>query len=66
MFKLIKQVLIGLVIFNRSSASIVNASGHKCISLHNEQCMTQVTILSLMCILMNTVKNYVTIHFQLI
>ena len=42
MFRLIKQVFIGLL------ASIVDASNHtKCISLRNQQCMTQPTLINL-------------------
>ena len=42
MFRLIKQVLFGLL------AGIVNASNHtKCISLRNQQCMTQATFINL-------------------
>ena len=42
MFALIKQIFIGLL------ASIVNASNHsKCISLKNQQCMIQPTLINL-------------------
>ena len=42
MFGLIKQMLIGLLV------SIFNASNHiKCISLNNQQCMTQRTLINL-------------------
>ena len=42
MFRLIKQVLIGLL------ASMRNISNHtKCISLKNQQCMIQPTLINL-------------------
>ena len=45
---LIKQVFIGLLRFNRSLASIVNTSDStKCISLNNQHCMTQSTLINL-------------------
>ena len=65
MFGLIKQVFIGLLSFIKSLSSIANTPDHvKCISLNNQQCMTQPTLL--IHILMNTLKDYVTIHLQLI
>ena len=48
MFELIKQVFIGLLFLSRSLASIVNSPGHtKCLSLNNQQCMTQPTVVNL-------------------
>ena len=48
MFGLIKQVFIVLLIFSRSLANILNAPNHrKCISLNNQQCMTQPTLINL-------------------
>ena len=42
MFGLIKKMFIGLL------ASIVNASNHaKCVSLNNQQCLTQPTLINL-------------------
>ena len=45
----------------------VSASNHtKCVSLSNQKCMIQPTVnLLLIYILMNTVKNFTIIHFQL-
>ena len=65
MFGLIKQVFVGLLSFIKSLSSIANTPDHvKCISLNNQQCMTQPTLL--IHILMNTLKDYVTTHLQLI
>ena len=48
MFGLIKQVFIGLVCFGRFLASIVNTPGHtKCITLNNQPCITQSTLIIL-------------------
>ena len=48
MLELIQQVFIGLLILSGFSTSIVNASGHtKCISLNNQQCMIQPTLVNL-------------------
>ena len=48
MFGLIKQVFIGLLCFSKSLASAVNTSDHiKCISLNNQQCMDQPTVIIL-------------------
>ena len=44
--------------------SIVNASNHaKCVSLNNKKCDNH--LLLLIYILIDTVKNYITIHFWL-
>ena len=54
---IIKKIFIVLL------SSIVNASNHtKCVLLNNQECMTQLTLIY---ILMNTVKNYTTIDLQL-
>ena len=59
MFSLIKQVFIGLL------ASIVNASNHiKCMSIKSHQCIIQPALINLH--IMNMLKDYVTIHLQLI
>ena len=48
MFGFIKQVLIGLLCFSKTLASIVNTSDHiKCIPLNNQQYMCQPTVISL-------------------
>ena len=48
MFQLIKQVFIELLCFSRSLACIFNTPDHtKFISLNNEQCMTQYTLINL-------------------
>ena len=48
MSRFIKQVFIGLSGFSESLASIFNASSHtKSISLNNQQCMTQTTLINL-------------------
>ena len=48
MFGLLKQVFIVLLRFSRSLASIDNVPDHaKFISLNNEQCMTQPTLINL-------------------
>ena len=61
MLELVRKVLIGLLCFSRSVASIVNTPGHtKCISLNDEQCMTQWTFINLDP--ENILKDYVTIH----
>ena len=60
MFGLIKKVFMGLLI------SIVNASSHaKCVSLSNQKCMTHPSLILLIYILMNTVKNFTTMHLRL-
>ena len=47
MFGLIKKVFIGLLNFIKSLSSIVNTPDHvKCISLNNQQCMTQPTLIN--------------------
>ena len=47
MFWLMKQVFIGLLCFSKSLASIVNTPNHtKCISLNNQQYMTQPTLIN--------------------
>ena len=58
MFGLIKKVFIGLLI------NIVNASNHaKCVSLGNKN--AKFNLLLLIYLLVNTVKNFTTIDFQL-
>ena len=58
MFGLIKKVFMGLLI------NIVNASNHtKCATLSNQKCEIRPTLIDLH--LMNTVKNFTTVHFQL-
>ena len=58
MFGFIKKILMGLL------TGLVNGSNHtNCASLSNQKCMIQPTLINL--ILMNTVKNFTTIHFQL-
>ena len=48
MFRVIKQVFIMLLRFSRSLASIVNTLDHtKCISLNNQKCMAQPTLINL-------------------
>ena len=57
MFGLIKKIFIGLL------TGIVSVSNHaKCVSLSNQKCNTQPTRNLL---LMNTVKNFTTIHLLL-
>ena len=57
MFELIIKIFIGL------STGLVNGSNHtKCVSLRNQKCMAQPTLIY---ILMNTVKNFNTIHLLL-
>ena len=47
MFGLIKQVFIGLMCFSKSLSSITNTPDHvKFISLNNQQCMAQPTIIN--------------------
>ena len=64
-FGLIKKIFIGLLIL------LVNGSNHrKCVSLNNQKCMIQPTLINLhlpllIYILMNTVNNFTTIHLQL-
>ena len=59
MLRLIKQMFIPLLSFSGSLPRIVNKSDHiNCIALNNQQFRTY--------ILMNTLKDDVTIHFQLI
>ena len=58
MFELIKKVFMGLLI------SIINESNHeKCVLLSNQNCMIQPTLINLH--LMNTVKNFTTVHLLL-
>ena len=58
---LIEKTFIGLLI------SIVNISNHtKSISLSNQKFRTQPTLINLTYILMNTLKDYIAIHLQLI
>ena len=48
MFRLIKQVFIALLSVSGFLASIVNNPGHtKCLSLTNQQCMIQLTLINL-------------------
>ena len=59
MFGLIKKLFIGLL-----ASVAVNASNHtKYVSLNNQKCDIQPTFLTY--ILMNTLKNYTTIHLHL-
>ena len=59
MIGFIERILIRLL------TNIVNASNHtKCISLSNQKDM--INLLLLIDILMNKLKDYVTIHLQLI
>ena len=47
MFGLIKQVFIGLLCFSKSLCSIGNTPDHvKFISLNNQQCITQPTLIN--------------------
>ena len=58
MFGLIKKIFVGLL------SSKVNASNHiNCVSLSNQN--VKLNLLLLIYILINTVKNVTTIHFQL-
>ena len=58
MFRFIKKIFIGLL------TNIGNGSNHsKCVSLNNQQCMTQPTLII---IEMYVVKDYVIIHLQLV
>ena len=61
MLEIIKNMVI-VVLTGR-----VSASNHtKCVSLSNQKCMIQPAVnLLLIYILMNTVKNFTIIHFQL-
>ena len=48
MFGLIKKVFIGLLRFSKFLSSIVNTHDHvKYISLNNQECMTQPTLINL-------------------
>ena len=48
MFSLITQVFISLLYFNKSLSSIDNPPDQvKCISLNNQQCMVQLTLVNL-------------------
>ena len=48
MLGLVKKVFIGCLSFSRSLSGIVNAPDHiECISLNNQQCMTQPTLINL-------------------
>ena len=48
MFRLIKQVFIALLSFSKSLSSIANSPSHvKCISLNDQQWMTQPTLINL-------------------
>ena len=61
MFRFIKKMFIGLL------TSTVNVSNHtKCISLSNQQCMNQYTLINLHPNEDDYVKDHVTIHLQLI
>ena len=58
MFELIKKIFIEFF------SDLVNGSNHtKCISLSNQKYMIQVLLL--ICILMNTVENFTSIHLRL-
>ena len=59
MFGVFKKMFIGLL------AGLVNEYNHgNCVSLNNQKCMTQPTLINLHPI-MNAVKNFATIHLQL-
>ena len=58
MFGLIKKVFIGLLTGIVSESNLA-----KCVSLSNQECMTQPTIINLHP--NNTGKNFTTIHLQL-
>ena len=64
-FKIMLGIIKNMVIVVLTST--VSASNHtKCVSLSNQKCMIQPTVnLLLIYILMNTVKNFTIIHFQL-
>ena len=48
MFRLIKQVFIGLLSFSNSRTSTISASNYtKCLYLNNQQCMIQPTLINL-------------------
>ena len=58
MFMLIKKIFIGFL------NDLVNGSNHpKCVSLSNQKYEIQPTHIKLL--LMNTVKNFISIHLQL-
>ena len=47
MLGIIMQALIGLLCFSKYVTMIINTPGHtKCISLNNQQCMTQSTLIN--------------------
>ena len=59
MSRLIKQILIRMLSFSRSLASMVNGSDHtKCISLNNQPCMARPTLINL-----NPDKYYQVLHY---
>ena len=48
MFRLIKQVFIGLLSFSNSITSTISASNYtKCLYLNSQQCMIQPTLINL-------------------
>ena len=62
MLRLIKQVFIALLSFSGSLASMADASNlTTCMSLNNQRCMTQPTLINV-----NAINDYDTIHFGLI
>ena len=59
MFGVFKKIFIGLL------AGLVNGSNNtRCVSLNNQKCMTQPTLINFHPI-MNTFKNFATMHLQL-
>ena len=48
MLWLIKQIFVRLLCFSRSLTRFINTPGHaKCVSLNNQQCLTQPTLTDL-------------------
>ena len=48
MFWLIKQIVVGFLCFSKFLSSIGNTQNHvKCLSLNNQECMTQPTLINL-------------------
>ena len=62
MFRFIKKIFVRLL---TTTNSVVNASSHtKCVSLSNQKCTNQSTIINLHP--NETLKVYITIHLRLI
>ena len=62
MIRTIKKMLSGLWSFSELIARMVNASDSTtCISLNNQQCMAQSTLINLD---PNDYKNYITTHLR--